>query len=218
MTTDPSGSPDRPGAADRGAPPAPGWRHGAPRALVEAVQTVERSAALERAASTLDALVTPLRRRPALWGLLRGRPIGHALHPLLTDVPLGLWMATNCLDVFGGRRARPAATRLLALGMVAAVPTAVAGVAEWHGSAGAPRRVGVAHAMLSGSATALYGASLAARLADERRGAVALGLAGGVVATAGGYLGGHLSLVHGVGVGEPPETPAPGPGNRQGTG
>jgi uncharacterized membrane protein len=183
--------------------PATGWRRGAPDGLVRAVAAIEGDARLDRAGAALDAVAEPLRRRPGLWSLLRGRPLGHALHPLLTDLPLGMWMAVNYLDVAGGRRARPAATGLLALGMAAAVPTALAGVAEWHGTDGARRRVGVAHAMVNGSATVLYAASLTARLRGAHRGAVALGLAGGVVATTGGYLGGHLSLVHGVGVGEP---------------
>ena len=50
--------------------------------------------------------------RPARWlagrserwqspsaDLLRGRPLGHALHPALTDLPIGFWTSAAVLDV-----------------------------------------------------------------------------------------------------------------------
>ncbi len=68
---------------------------------------------------------------------------------------------------------------------------------------GAARRVGVVHAGGNGTATVLYGLSWLARRRGRHATGVVLGIGGGVVATAGGYLGGHLSLVRKVGTAEP---------------
>src|SRR5690349_11980077 len=95
---------------------------------------------------------------------LSGTPLGHALHPFLTDLPIGTSAAV--LDVFGGRAARPAARRLIATGILAAVPTAASGLNDWADTtpASAPvRRVGAVHAVANVTALALYAASFAAR-------------------------------------------------------
>ena len=47
---------------------------------------------------------------------LSGTWLGHALHPLLTDLPIGTWTSAVLLDWLGGERAEPAADRLIALG------------------------------------------------------------------------------------------------------
>ena len=143
--------------------------------------------------------------------MLRGESLGHALHPLLTDFPLGAWTSTSLLDLFGGRRARPAATGLLAFGVAAAVPTALAGLAEWQAATGRARRVGVVHAGVNSTALTLYSASLVSRLRGRHTRAVVLGLAGGTVAFVGGYLGGHLSLVLKVGTADPVLVEGPDP-------
>jgi nitrite reductase/ring-hydroxylating ferredoxin subunit len=62
------------------------------------------------------------------------------------------------------------------------------------------RRIGAAHAALNGSATALFGASLAARAAGARPRGKLLALVGFGAIGAGGYLGGHLTYAEGVGV------------------
>ncbi len=179
----------------------------APEALAGALDALERSPALERAAAVADRATRPLARGRA-EELLRGQWFGHALHPLLTDFPLGMWMSANYIDLLGGRRGRPAATLLVGLGVAAALPTAATGAAEWRRTGGRARRGGVAHAAVNGSALLLYAGSLAARLAGRHGAGVGLGLAGGVAATVGGYLGGHLSLVHRIGTADPRLTPA----------
>jgi uncharacterized membrane protein len=176
---------------------------GAPAWLVRGVRAAEDAAGLDGPADRLAQLSEPLARSPRLLGALRGRWLGHSLHPLLTDVPLGAWIGVSALDVAGGRRARPAATGLLGLGIAAAVPTALAGVADWRTTTGRSRRVGVVHAVANSAALAIYCASLLARVRGRHRAGAALGLVAGTVATAGGYLGGHLTLVRKVGEGDP---------------
>jgi uncharacterized membrane protein len=155
--------------------------------------------ALDGPARPLAALGQALTRNPALARVLHGVPIGHALHPLLTDLPLGLWMSSTALDALGPRGSDRAADRLLGLGLVAALPTAWTGVADWfvsqRGGAEDVRRIGTAHAALNLAALGLYATSWLQRRRGRRVSGVAASLAAGGVATVSGYLGGHLSLV-----------------------
>ena len=133
--------------------------------------------------------------------VLSGTFLGHPLHPLLTDLPIGSWTSAVMLDWIGGRESRTAARRLVAAGVVAALPTAAAGASEWvdtEMSSATVRRTGVVHASANLMALGLFAASYLAR----RRGASgrALALTGAGALVAGGHLGGHLSFVEGVGV------------------
>src|SRR4051794_28689118 len=134
---------------------------------------------------------------------LAGVPLGHAGHPLLTDVPIGTWTSAALLDLFGGKDSRPAARRLIAAGILSSLPTAASGLNDWADTTPASddvRRVGAVHALANVAALGLYTASLAARRADRHARGVALGLAGMAAITVGGHLGGHLSYSKGVGV------------------
>jgi hypothetical protein len=48
-------------------------------------------------ASALDAVARPIRKAiqsvlpPGLADVLHGRPLGHALHPALIELPVGAW-------------------------------------------------------------------------------------------------------------------------------
>ena len=77
--------------------------------LVTATQRLERSPSLDRLRSFYGVLAGPLDR----WSgseLLRSGVIGHALHPLLTDLPLGFWTAATALDL-RGRPEQPSALK-----------------------------------------------------------------------------------------------------------
>jgi nitrite reductase/ring-hydroxylating ferredoxin subunit len=80
------------------------------------------------------------------------------------------------------------------------VPTAAAGLSDWADAEPEGRRVGLVHASCNTLALLCYSASLVARLLGRRKAGVGLGLAGAAAISAGGYLGGHLSYVQGVGV------------------
>jgi nitrite reductase/ring-hydroxylating ferredoxin subunit/uncharacterized membrane protein len=166
----------------------------------------ERVGRLEALDGPAEAAATNVRGKlPAgrVKDLLSGAWLGHALHPLLTDVPIGTWTSATLLDLFGGRRSRPAAQRLVGIGVLAAVPTSVSGTSDWADTTLADatvRRIGAVHAVANSAALALYGTSLVARRRGNHRRAVKLGLLGLSALTAGGHLGGHLSYVKGVGV------------------
>jgi len=155
------------------------------------------------------AVVEPIRRRvQAMFppgpvkDALSGTPLGHTLHPMLTDLPIGCWTSAMVLDFIGGRAARPAAQRLIGLGVLSALPTAASGASDWSDTSGTTARVGAAHAVSNSVALACYAASWAARRRGHHYRGVALSVLGAGAATVGGYLGGHLVDVLGVGVDE----------------
>lgn len=125
--------------------------------------------------------------------VLSGAWLGHPLHPALTDVTVGAWTSALVLDLLPGRRWRPAADALVAIGVLSALPTAVTGLTDWSSLGTSGRRTGVVHAAANLVATGLYVRSLGARLRGRRIRGVAWGLAGATAATAGGFLGGHLA-------------------------
>jgi uncharacterized membrane protein len=170
---------------------------------VAGLRRVEGDARLDGPARRLEAIADGVLRSPRMGDALRGTWLGHALHPLLTDFPLGAWMSASFLDLFGGDGARRPAQRLVGFGLLAAAPTAAAGMAEWRVTSGGARRVGVVHAAVNTTATVLYGSSWIARRRGSHRAAVGLGVVGGLVATLGGYFGGHLSLVRKIGTVDP---------------
>ena len=133
--------------------------------------------------------------------LLAGTWLGHPLHPVLTDVTIGTLTSALLLDWLGGDESRPAARRLIGLGLLSATPVVASGVSDWGDAEpgdDSVRRIGLVHATSNGLATALFAASFAARRrGDDGR---LLALAGGAALTAGGYLGGHLAFAKGVGV------------------
>jgi nitrite reductase/ring-hydroxylating ferredoxin subunit/uncharacterized membrane protein len=134
---------------------------------------------------------------------LSGVPIGHALHPLLTDVPIGTWTSATVLDLVGGADSDTAARRLIGTGLLATAPTVVSGWSDWADAEPADagvRRAGLAHAACNVGAVALMLGSLAARRAGATGRGKLLSLTGMGLLGAGGWIGGHLSYAQGVGV------------------
>ncbi|MFI6001971.1 DUF2231 domain-containing protein [Streptomyces sp. NPDC051366] len=129
--------------------------------------------------------------------LLRGRPLGHPVHPVLVQVPIGCWLSAAVLDVVPGTQR--AATTLTAVGLAGVAPAAVAGWADWADLPPEQARVGLAHAVSNVAAVACYTVSLAARL----RGRSTKGRLwswGGLTAVAvTGALGGHVAYRQAVG-------------------
>jgi len=181
-------------ATDTGHVDAPPWDGaGAVPRLVALTRRLEATPALDGLSRLLAPAAKALLSSPRRADLLHGMPVGHAVHPPLTDVPIGAWTCASLLDLAGGERARPAAQGLLALGLVAAVPTVVTGLAEWGETRGAEQRVGSVHAAANTVALGLYGWSLVARRRGSHTRGALLALCGGAAASVGGYLGGHLT-------------------------
>ncbi|MGF1665767.1 MAG: DUF2231 domain-containing protein [Acidimicrobiia bacterium] len=173
----------------------------APEWLRDWVRRLESDQRLDKAATVLQPVATSVGAgRRGL--VLQGRAIGHALHPLMTDLPLGCWMSAGLLDLFGGKQSRTAARRLVGFGLLAVPGTVATGMADYADIADQPdRRVAVVHAAGNAAVAALYFASWRARRRGRFGSGKALGLAGGLLAMGTGYLGGHLSFARSVGTG-----------------
>lgn len=165
-------------------------------------------AVMEKAA----AAVFPSDRR--VLDFLHGTWLGHPLHPVLVDAPIGFWTSALVLDLLGGERAAPAAQRLVGAGVAAALPAAATGLKDWDslGQEKPAKRVGLVHAMSNSVALACYTASWVARRRGRRSTGVALGALGALFAGAGAYLGGHLAYRQGIGVDHTAAEPTAGDG------
>ena len=161
--------------------------------------TIEHDQRLDGLVDALDGPTKALTSGPQR-DLLLGKPLGHALHPVMTDLPIGLWTSAWVLDMLPVPGSRRAAQRLVGLGVLTAVPTAVTGWAEWgEVKDRESRRAGVVHAAANGAALALFAGSWLARRAGRHGRGVLLGSLGALAASAGGALGGHLAIGNKVG-------------------
>jgi nitrite reductase/ring-hydroxylating ferredoxin subunit/uncharacterized membrane protein len=131
---------------------------------------------------------------------LSGTWLGHTFHPVITDIPIGAWTSATALDLTGGEESEEAARRLIGLGILASVPTALSGLSDYSDTLGEERRVGLTHAAFNVAALALFTASYGARRNGSSLTGKGLSLLGMGAASVGAYLGGHLSLDMGVGV------------------
>ncbi|AJR18562.1 hypothetical protein GUY44_23930 [Pimelobacter simplex] len=157
------------------------------------VHRIGESPLAERVARVQELAYAPLidrvRRSP-----LHSDVLGHPLHPPLTDVTLGCWLGATLLDLAGGVESRRGATLLAGAGLLASLPTALAGAADGAELSGAERRVVAVHALGADVATFLFVGSLTARLRGEHGRGARLAAAGNVVMVGAGFLGGHLAL------------------------
>src|SRR5215204_4556745 len=122
---------------------------------------------------------------------LHGVWLGHPLHPVLTDLPLGAWTAALALDVAaksdpGMRRA---ATFAIGVGLAGAVGAAVTGLTDWSETDGQSRRAGLLHGLLNVTATALFATAFALRRKDSYDGGRTCAWTGYTIALGSAYLG-----------------------------
>jgi nitrite reductase/ring-hydroxylating ferredoxin subunit/uncharacterized membrane protein len=169
------------------------------RYLAPLVDRAGQASELDDVADTLSGRISEL-RTPALAGLLSGTWLGHPLHPLLTDLPIGFWTSAWFLDVVGGRSKRDAARTLVGIGVLTAVPTAASGLSDWADTVGRTRRVGLVHAAVNTLGLTCYALSWLARRRRHHGVGVILGMVGATAATGAAYFGGHLVYRAGTGV------------------
>jgi nitrite reductase/ring-hydroxylating ferredoxin subunit/uncharacterized membrane protein len=152
-------------------------------------------------ASLLTGLFSKFVRSGSLKDLLSGTWLGHPLHPMLTDVTIGAWTSAVALDLFPSETTDEAATALIGVGVLSALPTAVTGLSDLTDVESNPERaVGGAHALGNISALVLFASSYIARKLGRKRAGITLSLAGAGAATAAGFLGGDLAYRRGIGV------------------
>jgi nitrite reductase/ring-hydroxylating ferredoxin subunit len=164
------------------------------------VAPLETSTSLDMVSKPLAEQIQKVTRPAAIENAMAGTWLGHKLHPVLTDIPMGAWMMAAVLDYSMGEAAAPAARRLVGTGILAAVPTAATGANDWSTTYGAQQRVGLVHALGNSVGTTLQAASWIARRGGRRKTGVALSTIGLGFTAGAAYLGGHLTLTNGVGV------------------
>lgn len=155
------------------------------------IERLERATPLDTVASKLRPLVDRVLARRRVTDALHGVWLGHPLHPVLVQVPVGTWTSAAVLDAIP--RTRPAAGLLIGVGLASALPAAATGVADWARQDTQQQRTGLAHAMGNTAALALYGGSLLARRRDREQLGRVLAYAGYGVAAAAATVGGHLA-------------------------
>ncbi|WP_328863530.1 Rieske 2Fe-2S domain-containing protein [Streptomyces sp. NBC_00306] len=151
---------------------------------------LERAAALDGVVLSIRSMVqkVPLGRGR---DVLHGRWLGHPVHPLMVQVPIGTWFSAAILDLLPGQRR--AASTLIGVGLAAAGPAAVTGWVDWAELQRRQMRVGLVHAAANVTAVGLYAGSLAARTQDRVGLGKALGFAGLAAVSLGGAIGGHMA-------------------------
>lgn len=150
-----------------------------------------------------------------LW---RGLP-GHPVHPPLTDATIGIFtfavIAALAGILFDHANLAEAWWLALVVGLVASLPTAGTGFAEWLTiEAGTPLwRTATTHMIVNAAALLSFLLAVLVGHGAYHRAEVtalpfALTLVGFLLLTLGGWLGGTITYVHGMRVLNLPEEPA----------
>ncbi|MFD7304628.1 Rieske 2Fe-2S domain-containing protein [Streptomyces pharetrae] len=155
----------------------------------------------------IDAMRSGVQALPLGRGrdALHGRWLGHPVHPLLVQVPIGGWLSAAVLDLRPGRSRE--AGLLIGVGLAAAVPAALAGAVDWAELHRRQARVGLVHALTNAASVGLYAASLTCRAKGRRNAGRTLGFLGLTAVGLGGALGGHLAYRQAAGANHAEEVP-----------
>jgi nitrite reductase/ring-hydroxylating ferredoxin subunit/uncharacterized membrane protein len=140
-----------------------------------------------------------------LKNALHGVWLGHPLHPVLTDLPLGAWTTALILDAAAPRCPQKtaferAADIAVAVGLAGAAGAAVTGLTDWSETSGRAQRTGLLHGLLNIAATTLFAAAYVLRRTGSRTVGRTLTAAGYGVALGAAYLGGDLVYGQRIGV------------------
>jgi nitrite reductase/ring-hydroxylating ferredoxin subunit/uncharacterized membrane protein len=135
---------------------------------------------------------------------LHGVWLGHPLHPVFTDIPLGAWTTGLALDAVAASTDDPgmahAADVAIAVGLCGALGAAATGLTDWSETDGRARRTGLLHGLLNITATTLYAAAYVLRRNGSRGAGQTCAIAGYSVALGAAYLGGDLVYDQRIGV------------------
>src|SRR5207302_10104069 len=117
---------------------------------------------------------------------VHGTWLGHPLHPVITDIPLGAWTLAVLFDLsYVIERSHgwvSAADVTIFIGLLAALGAAVTGYTDWNETIDRERRVGISHGLLNTLVVVLYLVSFILRVTGGSRGlAILLAYAGYVV-------------------------------------
>lgn len=132
--------------------------------------------------------------------LLGGDWLGHRVHPVAAQVPMGAFMMATLLDLAGTEEHARAVDALTLVGILSALPTALTGAHDLATTDGGATRVALVHAAGMDATLLLFLAAHHARRRGDRRKGRRRALLGTAVASGSAYLGGHMVYRLGVGV------------------
>lgn len=133
----------------------------------------------------------------ALKSFLHGTWLGHALHPVMVDIPLGAWTVAIVADLvaYTGRLRPEVGDFCVLIGVLASYGALVTGYTDFHELSGPERKVGAAHGVIMTATIVFYSASWLLRWlgGGSAHGlAVVVAAVGYLLVISGAYLGGDL--------------------------
>jgi nitrite reductase/ring-hydroxylating ferredoxin subunit/uncharacterized membrane protein len=179
------------------------------RDLSEKIESsITNSSLVKKISGPIDGLLNRMFQTGILRPLklfLNGTWIGHPLHPVLKDIPVGAWTFTVIFDLAGLLFKVPsfgvAASVTTAVGIAGALGAAVAGLMDWMDVDPPEKSVGAVHAILNVTATLIFAAYLVMRWQGQWQlswATCVVGLAGYLLMTIGATLGGAMVYRMGV--------------------
>src|SRR6478752_3946652 len=131
-----------------------------------------------------------------IHNFLNGTWLGHPIHAVLTDVPIGAFTVVIILDVLDQRYAADVA---LAFGVLAMLGAAAAGFADYADTDGLPRQRATVHSVVMILALIIYVVSMLIRWGNptDRSAAIVTSVVAYLFVTVGAYIGGDV--VYGLG-------------------
>ena len=145
--------------------------------------------------------------------VLHGVWLGHPLHPVLTDIPIGAWTLAMMCDLAAAQRGSDEAARmadtLTIIGAVAAVPTAIAGVADYSAIDESAVAMATAHGLLNSAGLVLNLLSIRDRATGNRSRGVMLSTVAFGLLNASAWMGGEMVFHKRVGVDHSETSAAP---------
>jgi nitrite reductase/ring-hydroxylating ferredoxin subunit/uncharacterized membrane protein len=179
------------------------------RDLSEKIESsITNSSLVKKISGPIDGLLNRMFQTGILRPLklfLNGTWIGHPLHPVLKDIPVGAWTFTVIFDLAGLLFKVPsfgvAASVTTAVGIAGALGAAAAGLMDWMDVDPPEKSVGAVHAILNVTATLIFAANLVMRWQDQWQlswASCIVGLAAYLLMTMGATLGGDMVYRMGV--------------------
>src|SRR5215218_8342564 len=83
------------------------------------VHGIESSEPLDGVAQPLAGWIQQTTSPDRIKSALSGSWLGHQLHPVLTDLPIGAWTMASTLDLVSGSKNADAARHLVGIGIIA---------------------------------------------------------------------------------------------------
>jgi nitrite reductase/ring-hydroxylating ferredoxin subunit/uncharacterized membrane protein len=163
---------------------------------------------LDGVAKVFTAIVGGFYKLPGTGGiktLLHGTwPLGHPLHPAVTDITIGAYTAGVALDVYflvtGDTTLVRAADFVIIVAFASSLLAVFSGLTDWKDTFGEEQRTGMLHGLIMVAATVLFVVSILLRLnaADGRTLAIGLSGLGWIVMLVGAFFGGEMPYGYGT--------------------